>query len=99
MDVQQTVLADQVAAKLDWDAFCVRYFRGRRRHDLEALASYAAYKDGRAWHATPHLTLVPNQPVSPPIEAESDGAADRLLVAVSAVPALQVWEGEGGFTP
>jgi hypothetical protein len=84
--------------ELDWDRFSTRYFPGRRRHDLEALASYAAYKHGREWRKSPpRLTLVPAEPLRPPDEAEWDGAAERrLLFAVSAV---QVWEGEGGFTP
>jgi hypothetical protein len=46
---------------------------------------------------TPTLRLVPNEPVPPAIEAELDMAgAGRLLAAVAAV---QVWEGEGGYTP
>jgi hypothetical protein len=91
-------LASGVAQELDWDAFSARYFPGRRRHDLEVLSAYAAYKDGREWRTSPaRLTLVPNESVRPQIEAQSDGAAEeRLLVALSAV---QVWEGEGGFSP
>jgi hypothetical protein len=86
-----------VAREFAWDAFSARYFPGRRRHDLEVLWSYAAYKDGREWRKSPpRLTLVPNDSVRPQIEAESDGSAEeRLLVAVSAA---QVWEGEGGFS-
>jgi hypothetical protein len=33
-------------AGLDWYAFCSRYFPGRRRHDLEALKAYEAYRSG-----------------------------------------------------
>jgi hypothetical protein len=33
-------------AGLDWYAFSARYFPGRRRHDLEALRAYGAYKQG-----------------------------------------------------
>ena len=29
---------------LDWRAFKARYFPERRRHDLEALTAYAAYR-------------------------------------------------------
>jgi hypothetical protein len=29
---------------LDWREFCAAYFPGRRRHDMEALTAYAAYK-------------------------------------------------------
>jgi hypothetical protein len=38
-----------VGEKLDWDAFSARYFPGRRRHDLDAVAAYGAYKQGRDW--------------------------------------------------
>jgi hypothetical protein len=83
-----------VTERLDWQGFTARYFAERRRHDLEALSSYAAYKHGGEWPKSGHpaptkLTLVPNE--------KSEGtAAQRLLVAVQAV---QVWEGEGGFAP
>jgi hypothetical protein len=30
---------------LDWQGFSARYFPGRRRHDLEALTAYRAYKE------------------------------------------------------
>jgi len=85
--------------KLDWDAFSARYFPGRRRHDLDAVAAYGAYRQGRDWQNSgavktpPRLTLVPSEPVAPEPDAP---ALDRLLVAVAAE---QVWEGEGGFTP
>jgi hypothetical protein len=29
---------------LDWEAFSAMYFPGGRRHNLEALVAYAAYK-------------------------------------------------------
>jgi hypothetical protein len=96
------LLAADVTEGLDWDAFTTAYFPERRRHDLQALSSYAAYKQGREWRDSghprrPNLTLVPAEPVPSAIEAESEGtAAKRLLVAVQAV---QAWEGEGGFTP
>lgn len=35
---------EEPAAGLDWYAFSSRYFPGRRRHDLEALKSYEAYR-------------------------------------------------------
>lgn len=92
-----------VGEKLDWDAFSARYFPGRRRHDLDAVAAYGAYKQGRDWrnsgaHKTPRrLTLVPSESIPVAIAPESNGpAVERLLVAVAAE---QVWEGEGGFSP
>jgi hypothetical protein len=94
--------ATGVGEKLDWDAFSARYFPGRRRHDLDAVAAYGAYKQGRDWQnsdaqKTPtRLTLVPSDSAPTAIAPESDGPAlERLLVAVAAE---QVWEGEGGFT-
>ena len=33
-------------AGLDWTEFLTRFFPGRRRHDIEALAAYGAYRDG-----------------------------------------------------
>jgi hypothetical protein len=88
-----------VGEKLDWDAFSALYFPGRRRHDLDAVAAYGAYRQGREWQNSgaletpPRLTLVPSEAVAPEPDAP---ALDRLLVAVAAE---QVWEGEGGFTP
>jgi hypothetical protein len=32
---------------LDWAAFSSEYFPGRRRHDLEVISAYDAYKHGR----------------------------------------------------
>jgi len=32
---------------LDWQTFSAAYFPGRRRHDLEALTAYSAYKRSR----------------------------------------------------
>ena len=94
------VPAGGIGEKLDWDAFSARYFPGRGRHDLDAVAAYGAYRQGRDWQSNsrqtspPKLTLVPND--SPPavIEAESEApAVERLLVAVAAE---QVWGGVGG---
>jgi hypothetical protein len=93
--------AAEEAQTLDWDAFSTRYFRGRRRHDLEAISAYAAYKEGREWRNSgrswpPKLSLVPNEPLPAATEAESEAAGtERLLAAVAAV---QVWEDEGGFS-
>jgi hypothetical protein len=95
----QPLLAPDVAEGLDWYAFSARYFRGRRRHDFEAVFGYAAYRNGREWRngapKTPRLRLVPPEPVETAIEAsETDGAPRRL----AAVAALQVWDWEVGYT-
>jgi hypothetical protein len=36
-----------VPAGLRWQAFSAAYFPGRRRHDLEALTAYGAYRHSR----------------------------------------------------
>jgi hypothetical protein len=96
------VPAAEVGEKLDWDAFSARYFPERRRHDLDAVAAYGAYRHGHDSQSSGRQTaprklpLVPNGSAPPAIDAESEGPAlERLLVAVAAE---QVWEGEGGFT-
>ena len=35
---------DGARKTLDWEAFSARNFPGRPRHDLEAIAAYAAYR-------------------------------------------------------
>jgi len=92
-----------IGEELAWDAFAARYFPERRRHDLEAIAAYGAYKQGRDLRndgpqtkSPPRLTLVPSEPIPSVTEAEAkSAAAERLLVAVAAE---QLWEGEGGRT-
>jgi hypothetical protein len=93
-------LAADSAEGLEWDAFATRYVGGRRRHNLEALAAYAAYSRGREWGSNghpkapkPRLLVVPNDPLPPAVEAAADAGARRLLAAVDA---LRTWEGEGG---
>jgi len=34
--------------ELDWDGFIAAYFPASRRHDLEAIVAYGAYKSTRA---------------------------------------------------
>ncbi len=92
----QDLPAAGIGEKLDWDAFSAQYFPGRGRHDLDAVAAYGAYRQGRDWPDSglrttpPKLTLVPDEPVPAALEP---AAVERLLVAVAAG---QVWEGEGG---
>ena len=40
-------------AGLEWAAFSNTFFRGRRRHDFEAVKAYEAYRDTGAVPATP----------------------------------------------
>jgi hypothetical protein len=35
---------EEAEEKMDWTSFLARFFPGRRRHDFEALALYAAYR-------------------------------------------------------
>jgi hypothetical protein len=35
---------NDTSAGLEWDAFSTRYFLGERRHNLEALKAYEAYR-------------------------------------------------------
>ena len=43
----------RVPGGLDWLEFTAAYFPGRRRHDLEALTAYSAYKRSRDAGAGP----------------------------------------------
>ena len=36
--------AEGARETLDWETFSARYFPGRHRHDFEAIAAYAAYR-------------------------------------------------------
>jgi hypothetical protein len=78
--------AAEAAEALDWEAFSNRYFPGRRRHDMEALAAYATYKRGREWRITPaRLSVVPTEHVPAAVElVESEEAGTRRLLAAIA---------------
>jgi hypothetical protein len=66
---------------LDWQTFSAAYFPGRRRHDLEALTAYDAYRRSRTLddRASRQATRME--------EAES---------GVARSTGLQDWEDEGG---
>jgi hypothetical protein len=88
---------------LAWDDFCALHFPGRRRHDLDAVAAYGAYRQGRDWRnsghrsSPPRLALVPNEPVGEEIDAAAKAtAAERLLVSVATV---HVADAAGGADP
>ena len=88
--------AAAAAEALDWDAFCNRYFRERRRHEAEARSAYVAYKQGREWRRTPaRLRLVPTDHVSAPAELEPEEAGARRLLA--AMGAARRREGQSGL--
>jgi hypothetical protein len=69
-------------AGLDWDGFSAVYFPERRRHDLEALVAYGAYRrshSGTALSADERTRIGPGR--------DANGAR-----------ALRNWENEGGAT-
>ena len=68
---------------LDWQTFSAAYFPGRRRHDLEALTAYSAYKRSRDTGTG---------------SSAQPAAADTGRGATGAI-ALLNWEDEGGTTP
>lgn len=77
--------AAETAEALDWQAFSARYFPERRRHDLEAVSAYAAYKQGREWRTPPaRLRLVPSERRSIADEEEREEAGTRRLMAAMA---------------
>ncbi len=69
-------------AGLDWQAFSAAYFPGRRRHDLEALTAYGAYRRSGA-------VGTGSSAVAPGVET-ARGAKGAT--------ALRNWEDEGGAT-
>jgi hypothetical protein len=66
---------------LDWRTFSAVYLPGRRRHDLEALTAYGAYRRSRT------LDERPSRQATRTEEAENGEAGS---------PGLQDWEDEGG---
>jgi hypothetical protein len=68
---------------LDWEGFLSRYFPERRRHDLEAITAYAAYRSSRSVHERSSADVV--RPEVP----EPVGVVSR---------ASDAWEDEGGAT-
>ena len=69
-------------AGLDWQAFSAAYFPGQRRHDLEALTAYGAYRRSRA---------VGTRSSAEPAGIETGRRARGAT-------ALRNWEDEGGAT-
>jgi hypothetical protein len=65
---------------LDWQAFSAAYFSGRRRHDLDALITYGAYRRSCAVDQG----------------SAQDAARKEADSRPAGRTALQVWEDEGG---
>jgi hypothetical protein len=70
----------EVPDGLDWHTFSAASFPGRRRHDLQAVIAYGAYR--RSYAVDEHTPETPSRIV-----------AKRGAVASTA---LQEWEDEGG---
>jgi hypothetical protein len=79
--VSAVASSEEVPAGLDWQAFSAAYFPGRRRHDLEALTAYGAYRRSRTLDERPSGQATRKE------EAESGEAGSA---------GLQDWEDEGG---
>jgi hypothetical protein len=68
---------------LNWQSFTAACFPGRRRHDLEALTAYGAY---RRSHAVDERS------------SEEGGPMDEARSRPAGSTAVQDWEDEGGAT-
>jgi hypothetical protein len=67
---------------LDWESFRSAYFPGSRRHDLEAIVAYSAYK---------RSLVAGDQQASEPAPVKADAHAIEAV-------AVDEWEDEGGTT-
>jgi hypothetical protein len=74
--------SEEVAGRLDWQAFSARFFAGHHRHDLQVLEAYEAYRNG-----SQAFELYRNGSQA----YETHGREAGLVSA-----ALEAWEGEGG---
>jgi hypothetical protein len=59
-----------VEADLDWNEFSAEHFPRSRRHDMQALVAYGAYKRSRGRREAP----------GEPLERAETGAADRAAL-------------------
>jgi hypothetical protein len=83
---------------LDWSSFLARFFPTRQRHDSEALAAYAAYRNALDRAASGRSAALR------PSHARSTPRARHVLATTAAevnvknagAPALANWESEGG---
>ena len=76
---QERLHADEAALHgLDWQGFLARHFPGRRRHDLEALIAYGAYKSSNVAGRQPGevVRLEESKPSSPESTATDTWADD-----------------------
>jgi hypothetical protein len=81
---------------LDWKEFCNRYVATRRRHELQALNAYAAYRRERRWLDVTVWVKPPvlsRDPLSAPVDPARYKPEPR---DASPTTAVESWEGEGG---
>lgn len=71
------------AVGLDWQTFTAARFPGRRRHDLDALAAYGAYRGSDA---------LDGRPIQAGTRTEDEQWRERI-------DGLEDWEDEGGAMP
>ena len=81
LDVNGPAQDATVQRVLDWQGFLARYYPGRRRHDLEALTGYGAYRSSEGVDV-PSAGEVARVGVPEPASPEST--------------ATDSWEDEGG---
>jgi hypothetical protein len=82
---------------LEWEAFTARYFPSSRRHDLDALAAYGAYRT--AFAQAPPRTAPPSRRVRPTPRRRPFRSVTPAIVGRKTSPAsraLASWEWEGG---
>ena len=77
--------------RLDWSAFLARFFPNRRRHDFEALAAYASYRNAL------EQASAAAGPLAAPVSAGRGAVeAGERVGDASLSAAVLVWEWEGG---
>lgn len=75
-------------AGLEWYAFLSRYFAGRRRHDLEALKAYEAYRSGAVAPSISHRSHT--APRGDPPQGDVTRSRARPRARSSVVPRVRV---------
>jgi hypothetical protein len=81
---------------LDWEEFCNRYVATRRRHELQALNAYGAYRRERRWLDAAVRAQLPVLSGDPP-SAPADPARYKPKPRdASPNTTLETWESEGG---
>jgi hypothetical protein len=64
---------------LNWEDFVAAYYPGSRRHDLKAIAAYAAYKRSHSSRRqSPNATRLSKAELSTSVEAWEDDGGSTL---------------------